>query len=511
MAFTAQTTGMIDIGSNTVRLSVYRVTEEGAYRVIDQGRWPARLSQRLTADGRLPAEAVSELGEVLRHYKRICRIHEVGRIRAVATAAIRQAVNRDQVLAALYEETGLAIELLSGEEEARLGSLAMLRTMDRLDGFVVDIGGGSTEITLLRDGRIVSSVSLPIGCVNTSARFELGEGPVEGTKLAAVEADIMDKLAVHEWLSRHPGLPVIGLGGTVRALAKLRQRLDEYPYGSLHGYEIGEDGLSNALELLAPLAADKRRKLPGLSKDRADVIVPGLAILRSVLRTCRSSGLIVCGAGLRDGLFYDTCLPELVLEGADAVAEESIRNLRALYPGAPASHLDQVNRLSLALYDRLAPHFALPTEGRRLLSAAARLFRIGAVIDYNDCAEHTFYMLMHAHWNGMSHRETLLTAAIASYRSGGALKRTLAGYRTLLRPGDEELAARLGMLVQLAAALDRSEAQAISALVGISAEGGRLLLEAAASHALPVETTEVQSLAKDFKKCWGLTPVLRLV
>lgn len=115
MSFAAQTTGMIDIGSNTVRLSIYRVTGAGAYRVIDQGRWPARLSQRLTADGRLPADVVAELGEVLRHYKRICRIHGTDRIRAVATAALRQAVNRDQVLAALYEETGLRIELLPGE------------------------------------------------------------------------------------------------------------------------------------------------------------------------------------------------------------------------------------------------------------------------------------------------------------------------------------------------------------------------------------------------------------
>ncbi|CAI6044986.1 Ppx/GppA phosphatase family protein [Cohnella sp. JJ-181] len=511
MSFTAQTTGMIDIGSNTVRLSVYRVTEEGAYRVIDQGRWPARLSQRLTGDGRLPAEAVSELGEVLRHYKRICRIHGVERIRTVATAALRQAANRDQALSALFEETGLTIELLPGEEEARLGSLAMLRTMNIEDGFVIDIGGGSTEITLLRDRRIVSSVSFPIGCVNTSTRFGLGEDPVARTTLDAMESDIRDRLSAQEWIAQHPGLPVIGLGGTVRALAKLRQRLDEYPFANLHGYEIPAEGLSSAIELLAPLTVDKRRKLPGLSKDRADVIVPGLVILQAVLRACRSARIVVCGAGLRDGLFYDTCLPDLRLDGEDAVAEEGIRNLLALYPGAPASHLQQVNRLSLALYDQLAPDVQPPAEGRRLLSAASRLFRIGAVIDYNDCAQHTFYMLMHAHWNGMSHREILLVAAIASYRNANALKRSLANYRTLIRAGDEELAAKLGMLLQLAAALDRSESQAITSLSVSKGASGRLLLEAAASHALPVETTEVQSLAKDFKKCWGLTPSLRLV
>ncbi|MCC3375897.1 Ppx/GppA phosphatase family protein [Cohnella sp. REN36] len=510
MQSSSQVTGVIDIGSNTVRLAVFQLQDNGAFRVIDQGRWPARLSQKLGADGRLPVETVAELGEVLRHFRRICRMHGADRVRAVATAAIRQAANRHQVLQTLYEETGLEIELLSGEDEARLGSAAVMRTMDLQDAFVVDIGGGSTEITLLRGREIVAAVSYPIGCVNTASRFGLSGGPLSPSALEAMMSDIRDKLLRSEWLSRHPGLPLVGLGGTVRALAKLRQRTDEYPYAHLHGYELSTRVVDASLELLSAMPLDKRRKFPGLSKDRADVIVPGLAILSSVARASKSSRLVVCGAGLRDGLFYETCLPLPETPGAHQVLEESIRNLTALYPGATEGHLNQIRRLALALFDRLAPGAGIPASVRRLLDAAARLCRIGAVIDFNDSADHTFYMLMHAHWNGLSHREKLLTAAIASYRGPIPLRRKLTPYRSLLREGDLETVVRLGSLLQLAAALDRSEAQAIDALDVSVAKGNRLRLEASANHPLPMERMEVDALAKLFKKSWGLTPSLKV-
>ncbi|WP_027093995.1 Ppx/GppA phosphatase family protein [Cohnella thermotolerans] len=503
-----QVTGMIDIGSNTVRLAVYQVAANGAYRVIDQGRWPARLSQKLDSHGRLPLEAIDELADVLRHFRRICSMHGAQRIRAVATAAIRQAANRAEVLDRLSRETGLSIELLSGEDEARYGSAAVLRTMDVADGFLVDIGGGSTEISLIRNRKLTEAVSFPFGCVNTASRHALNGGAVSPSQLEQIGELIQSALRSEPWIAHHAGLPLIGLGGTTRALAKLCQRAGEYPYANLHGFEVTGKTLNDTLNKLASLSLDKRRKIPGLSKDRADVIVPGLAILRAVARQCSASRIVVCGAGLRDGLFFETCLPLAQTPTSSQVLEESVRNLTALYPAAPEAHLAQVNRLALKLYDRLAPHAGLDPSARKLLDAASRLFKIGAVIDYNDCPDHTFYILMHAHWNGLSHREILLTAAIASYRSASPLRRKLAPYRSILKEGDFDTAAKLGSLLQLAAALDRSESQAIGTLDVSVSGGNKLRLTATASRSLPMEKMEVESIAKEFRKVWGVSPKL---
>jgi exopolyphosphatase/guanosine-5'-triphosphate,3'-diphosphate pyrophosphatase len=502
-------TGIIDIGSNTVRLAVYQLTDNGAYRVLDQGRWPARLSQKLDAKGSLSNEAVDELAEVLRHFCRICHKHGAESIRAVATAAIRQAVNRDSIIRRLHSSTGLSIEILTGEEEARIGSRAMLSSLKLADGFVVDIGGGSTEITLIRNRKVESAESFPIGCVNASTRYALDDGPVPQSLLSEIQAEVRSLLDKEKWISHHPGLPLIGLGGTVRALGKLHQRETGYPFHQLHGYEMRNSDIPQTLDNLATLSVEQRRKLPGLSKDRGDVIVTGLAILLGVVQQTNTSRLVVCGAGLRDGLFIETCLPHYESDSEDYVLEESIRNLNALYPAAPEGHLNQVRKLALTLYDQLTRGTVMPAYSRRLLDTAARLFRIGSVIDFNDSADHTFYMLLHTHWNGLSHREMILTAAIASYRGSNQLRRKLAPYRLMLEKGDIEAVSKLGSLLQLAAALDRSESQAITELE-LLVKGNKLQLTAHAAHPLPVECIEVESCAKEIKKNWGITPELKV-
>ncbi|WP_027087923.1 Ppx/GppA phosphatase family protein [Cohnella panacarvi] len=500
-------TGIIDIGSNTVRLAVYQLSDNGAYRVIDQGRWAARLSQRMDDEGNLTDEAIEELTEVLRHYRRICQMHGTGFIRTVATAAVRQSANRERIVRRLSDATGLTIEVLSGEDEARIGSHAMLCTMGTGDGFVIDIGGGSTEISLLLDREVKFAVSFPFGCVNLASTFALSSNPVPPAVLEDMQSFVMQRLTGEPWIGQYPGLPIIGLGGTVRALAKFQQKMTDYPFHLLHGYELRAEDAASRLNQLAAIPVDKRRKLPGLSKDRGDVIVPGLAILLGIIRHAAASSLVVCGAGLRDGLFYETCVPRFQPKSAESVLQESIRNLTALYPTSPEVHLNQVQKLAVTLYECLSVKYSLRPESRLLLETAARLHRIGAAIDYNNSAEHTFYMLMHTHWNGLGHREMLLAASIAAFASAGQHKRNLAPFRAILSDGDIELAARLGTLLQLASALDRSEAQAISAM-DLVVMAGKLQIVAHASHPLPVEQRETDAIAREFHKTWGLTPKL---
>lgn len=502
-----ETIGIIDIGSNTVRLVVFRSTVGGAFRLIDQARWSARLGHRLTSDGRLDDEAVQSLIEMLSHFVSICRKYEASAIRCVATAAMRAARNRDEVLTKLHAATGIAIEILTGEQEARYGGIAVMRSLPVTDGYVVDIGGGSTEISLIRDRRIVQAVSYPVGCVNVLENHgaDMATGPVAA--IERVHREVRRLLSASPWTSAYPGLPLIGLGGTVRAFAKVIQRSSDYPLPRLHGFEQSPESLEALLERLASMTTGERRKMPGLSKDRSDVIVPGLAILSGVMRHLRANKLVVSGNGIREGLLFETGMPDIPNDGSNPVLEHSIRNLNALYPSAPPDHLEQVSRLALALFDGLDGANRCSRDARAWLGAAAKLYKIGATIDWNEYGNHTFYMLLHTHWNGFSHREIVLTAAIASYKNANANRRKLAPYRTILREGDIEAAAKTGAVLQLAAALDRSESQAIRDL-HLTLTGNELLLHADADLPLNMERVETESIAKDFKQAWGLTPRL---
>ncbi|MBD3917699.1 Ppx/GppA family phosphatase [Paenibacillus sp. PR3] len=502
-----QRLGIIDIGSNSIRLAVYERTANGAHRVIDGSKRPARLSGSIDDQGRLRPEKIDELIDIMNHYRLICAHHRTGYIRAVATAAIRNAANRDEIVERVQEEAGLTIEVLSGEEEARFGFLGMINTLDVREGFLIDIGGGSTEISLFRDRTLVQSVSFPIGCVNMS-HFLAKDGTLSDEALSELEDKVEQTVRKEAWLSWTPGLPLIGVGGTVRALSKLDQADTKYAFPLTHNYMITESRTNELFEQLRPIPTDKRNKLPGLSKDRADVIVSGLAILRCLYRKLQATHYLVCGAGLRDGLFYDTRFqnqPRL-----DDVLGYSVRNLSWLHPEAPQQHVMQVNRLAMQLFEYLSPKMELPERAHRWMDTASSLFRIGASIDYYHYAKHSFYLIVNSHLNGLSHREMVLVAAIASFKGKSRLRQQIAEYRDLLEESDLDYITLLGTILQLAAALDRTETQSIGRL-SITTAQGMLKLEALTSGSpLDVERAEVEEVSKDFNKAWHLTPVLAI-
>lgn len=508
-----QRTGIIDIGSNSIRLVVYEQTASGAHRVIDGSKRPARLSSRITADGTIDEATTRELVEILGHFRLICAHHRTGTIRAVATAALRNAANGEEVIAVLNAETGLHVELLPGEQEASCGFLGMVNTMDIQDGFLIDIGGGSTEISLFRDRTLVQSVSFPFGCVSLSRRFLKG-GMLDDEGLKALEAEVTAAAGKEPWLAWSPGLPMVGVGGTIRSLAKIHQAVRKYPFPQTHNYSMPSEDAERLFGTLREMPMDKRRKFPGLSKDRVDLILPGLAVLMLFRRLTGATEYRVCAAGLRDGLFFASQFPDR--PRLDDVLGYSVSNTYALYPEAPLAHVNQVNRLSLELLDSLKDTQAassLQSLGGRaavVLDAASILYRIGASIDHAAYPKHTFYLLTNCSLNGMTHRENVLTAAVASFHGRSRLKSQLEPFASLLEDSDAEAAALLGSLLQLAATLDRSETQPVSRL-DISIKGSSLLLQAIRpSGSLALESQEIEDGGREFAKIWGLTPTLSI-
>lgn len=502
---TEQRIGIIDIGSNSVRLVVYERTANGAHRVADSSKRPARLSERIDENGELPGTAIEELIDTLNHFTMICTHNHTSHIRAVATAAIRNAKNRTVILDRIKKETGLTIELLTGEDEASYGFLGMINSINIRDGFLIDIGGGSTELSLFRNRALVRSISFPFGCVSLNKRFGT-KGLLQDDELKALEQLVLEAVRNEPWTFESPGLPLVGVGGTVRALGKMHQAAYKYPFPQTHNYPATSEQVDELFHQMRKLPLEKRRKLPGLSKDRADVVVPGVAILRVLFRATKAAYYRICGAGLRDGLFHATRFPNHPKQ--DDVLHFSLKNLSALHPAAPKQHMLQVNRIALELFDVLNYVHPLPPQTRVLLDTASQLFRIGASIDYYEYARHSFYLIINSQLNGLSHREMIMTAAIASYKSKGRARQHVSEYRELLNETDLDVIYKLGSLLQLSAALDRTETQAIAQL-NVQLSGNQLLLRPIQPRGtLVVERREVEELSSEFKKLWNVTPVL---
>ncbi|GGG20882.1 Ppx/GppA phosphatase family protein [Paenibacillus abyssi] len=503
-----QRIGIIDIGSNSIRLVIYERTTNGAHRVIEGSKRPARLSGEIDAGGNLSVHAIDNLVDILRHFRLICSHQHTYTIRAVATAAIRNAANRDDILNRLDKEAGLRVELLSGKEEAEFGFLGMINSMDIEDGFLVDIGGGSTEISLFRNRKLLRSVSFPFGCVNLARAF-MDKGMMNDSSLQALELYVKEAFGQEPWIAENEGLPLVAVGGTARAFGKIHQAQHHYPFQQTHNYPIAKQSADSLFSALRSLPLDKRKKFPGLSKDRVDLIVPGLAVLRLILQGCKASEYIICGAGLRDGLFYTSRFTERPL--LDDVLAYSVNNLCALHPEPPQQHISHVNVTAMMLFDTLSLRYPLPERSRSWMDAASMLFRIGASIDYYQYAKHSFYLIVNSHLNGLSHREILIVAAIASFRSKNKARQHLNDYKQLLESSDLELILRLGTLLQLAIALDRSEAQSLQRMRLEAVEDKLYIQPLLASDKLEVERKEVDALADDFNKVWGFIPVLQSI
>lgn len=493
--------GIIDIGSNSIRLVIYEETDRKAHRVVDESKEAARLSEKIGSDGILPEKEMQSIVDTLNHFKKLCQSHRTSKIRAVATAAIRNAKNSSEIVSYLERYTNLHIEVLSGEEEARLGFLGTMNALDVREGFVVDIGGGSTELTLFRDRRIVNSVSFPFGSVNTTKRFS-DSGHLQQQDMERIQSLVKAALDCEPWIrTAAAGLPLIGLGGTIRSAAKLVLRQTKHSLPLAHNFELDGSTVERLITELSAMSVEQRKKVDGLSKDRADIIVPGLLILQTVFAYTRCARFVISGSGLRDGIFYETAFPKQPM--VDNVLEYSVNNLLSLHPAVPLTHVIQVNKLALGLFDGLQELHGLDARCRSYVHVASLLYRIGVTVNYYNFEKHTFYLMAHSRIDGLSHREIVLCALIASHRSRNRTRYAYQQHRDLLSEADCQLAVRLGSLVQLATAFDRSESQPIGRMQ-TDIDKKALKLSLVCSHSPSVELRQAEMLERDFRKIWGI-------
>jgi exopolyphosphatase/guanosine-5'-triphosphate,3'-diphosphate pyrophosphatase len=295
----AELVAVVDLGSTAVRLLLAHVTPERGYRVLVEERVPTRLGGG-GASGTLSREAIDEtLRAVHRFFTRYSPNGRGPRIVAVATSAVRDAENRERLLEPLRRDEGIDVQVLSARAEARLGVDAALESLSFSNGLVVDLGGASLQLSRVRRRKVVSMASLSLGAVRTTRRF-IRRDPPTPRELRALRREIRTQLM--------GGLPpaargeiVVGLGGTVRALAGIHLRA----HGGRthrHGLRLHQSDVTAIREQLEGLSQRKRRRIRSLKAERVDIILAGAIVLEDVMVFGGYLTLAVCTRGIRDGI-----------------------------------------------------------------------------------------------------------------------------------------------------------------------------------------------------------------
>jgi len=452
----------VDIGSNGIRFAAAEFSTLSTYAILEEERFPVRLGHGVFLTGRLAPAAMDAAIGVLRDvHARLERLG-VAHVRAVATSAVREAANGDEFLARLQTSSGLAIEVITGAEEARLVHLAVRSRVPLASDpwLLVDLGGGSVEVSLVDGSGILWSESHTMGSVRLLEELT-GAADAPGAFRRLLEEYIATLRIPSAARYRKP-IGVIATGGNIEALA----RLAGHPPDATGTATIETGELRALIETLSRLSFRQRIDELGLREDRADVILPAAMVYERVAELAGASRIVAPGVGVRDGVLLDL-VADLTVAGG-----ESDRHAREVLAGALAlgrrymfeePHATHVAALAVSLFDQLGELHGLASADRRALLAASLLHDVGAYVSYKRHHKHSFYLISESDLAGFSPPEIQVVANVARYHRKGEPAGDHESYAALPKAAQQRVR-KLAALLRLADALDREHGQRVQAV-----------------------------------------------
>ncbi len=448
----------IDLGSNSVHMVIADVSADGRIEVVDRVKEMVRLGRGAFTTGRLAPETMEFAERAVKTFWRLARARGVDRLRAVATSAVREARNGSAFVRRLRRETGLSIKVISGPEEARLIFRAARHALG-LDGgphLLVDVGGGSVELVLVRDGRPLWLRSVPLGAARLSERFFTSDPP-RPAQIRQLERHLARTLGPLLADARHAGtIDAVGTSGTINTLVAMARAGRGEDVGRLHGGRATATELARLRRRLLARGAERRAELPGIDAKRVDLMPAAAVLVDFVLSRVGARELVACTWALREGVLLDLArLERGPAQGPAAGRRRRIGALVARFAGDRAAHARQVARLALALFDGIAAELGLPASGRDLLEYAALLHDLGHAVDHDRHHRHTYYLIRNADLLGFDPLEVEVIAQVARGHRKQIPKLADPELRALPAPA-RRLVRGLAALLRVADGLDRT-------------------------------------------------------
>jgi exopolyphosphatase / guanosine-5'-triphosphate,3'-diphosphate pyrophosphatase len=495
----------VDIGANSVRLKIARLTR-GRLRAIHEDREVTRLGEGVFRSGFLTPESMAETVKALRRFHRATQQVVTDPVRVVATSALRDARNAQAFLEWVRSATGWKVEIISGLEEARLIHLGLVSNLrvDSSPTLMVDLGGGSCELTVSGRGHIRDMVSLPLGAVRLTDEFLSHDPPRKGElkRMQGFVAREVSRIASRVVAAKVKN--VIATSGTAAALAGAASHLRKN--GRRQSTTVSRAEMARIAKQLARLPVEKRRQIEGIGPRRAEIIVAGAIVYYELLERCHLKGFRYSALGLRDGLLAQMAAEHdrSTRSGRQIASErwESIKRAVRHYHVEMRHALD-VRDSAMLLFSALRPVHGLPPEFREWLSAAAMLYEVGDYVNRNNHHRHTYYVISNSEILGYTPQQRRIIAAVARYL--GKSRPTIEdGPMKIIDPADRASVQKAILLLRLARALNLGRSRAVQK-VRVSHRDGQVRLTLVPRRRMGVDL-ELWAIEKDaayFREVFG--------
>ncbi|MDE7181482.1 MAG: Ppx/GppA family phosphatase [Clostridia bacterium] len=491
--------GIIDLGSNSARLVIVNLFADGYFMVVDELKESVRLGQDMERDGFLKPARVAETIKTLKMFRKLCDASNVSRIIAVATAAVRRAKNQRSFLDEIQASCGIKIRVLSAEEEAIYVYRGVINSMDVPKGLILEIGGGSTKIVYYNRRNILNYVTLPFGAVTLTGLFsEDGLKPEQQAK--KIEEFFTEQLKKVEWINEiDPDVQMIGVGGSFRNLFKINKMVKKYPLDTVHNYAMPVEDFNNVYDMLKVLDLDKKKKIKGLSAERADILPAALAIVKSFVTYFNFDKILMTGAGLREGIMFNQALPITEEKPISDVLNYSLTTLVKYYD-CDEKHVEHVVNLSIQLFKQLRVLHKFPRQYLRVLKVAATLHDCGMRIKYYNHQRHSCYMILNANLYGVSHRDIVLAAFTACcHKKEDINAYDWARYKDVLHEDDIDVVKKLGVILRIAESLDRSMSGSVKS-INCDILGDSVIMKTEVEGDATLEIRNAMAASAEFRK-----------
>jgi exopolyphosphatase/guanosine-5'-triphosphate,3'-diphosphate pyrophosphatase len=454
------TLAAIDVGSNAIRLAIGSVNGDRKLTIIENIREPVRLGQDVFKKGNIAEETIERATEAFFRFKQVIESHGAKWTKAVATSAVREALNQEFFIDRVSQVSGIEIDVIGPEEEARLIHLGVAEKINLKNklAMLVDIGGGSAEITLVQDGQILSTESFRMGAVRLLQVLEekkLGERHFN--QLVREYVDAAQKRIKKE-IGNQKIEVCVGTGGNIESLGQLRSELFKKDRSTV----ISKDEIDTLVKKLQAMTYEERVQELRLRPDRADVIVPASVVLQKIVKLADVDEVLIPCVGLKDGLLIDM-MQELYGEKKHLYRDQVFAS--ALQVGRKymfdEQHGEIAAKFAVKLFDETKNIHNLSLEYRLLLEVAALLHDIGMFINVNDHHKHTYYLLTSTPVIGLNQSQMAIVANVARYHRKSFPKIAHDAYRTLSSK-DRVVVSKLAALVRLADAMDNEHASKVT-------------------------------------------------
>ncbi len=439
---------VIDIGSNSTRMEVLQLTADYDLRVISEVKKLLRLQTRMSSDGRFSKSVVSDLSRQIDDFAIVAKASYVDRIRAVATSAIRNAVNRIEVVNNIKQSTGIDVEIISAAQEAEYGFLGAVFSLPVHDGVLIDIGGGSVEFSLFKSRELTKTYSLELGALRVSDDF-LSDPEPNADAVRNLRRHVRQLLEDAEMPILGDGANIVGAGGTIRNLARMDRETRRYSFGRLHGTVVRYGGLKRVVNGLRGLERANLAHVPGLNPERVDSILGGAIVASEIVRHFDKRPLIVSGRGIREGLAISGLVK--ALPSVKDVRDRSIYALGARFDTWDRLRADRRSEIASKMAGMLSDF--LTESLRDLIPHVARMIDTGRSVNYYDRYEHAANIVELGELGGFSHRDISIMSACL--RFGDRNPTNFGRYRPELTKSDRPSVRRASNILRLADEIER--------------------------------------------------------